>query len=98
MIDVLLTDWLHLLRLLLGLVTMCIHTLCINVPHPQACLPRLQPHLRSLRRVHLLRLLLALQEAGCTPPADFMAQLTTCLQVGGRCLGGVLLRWVFGDL
>lgn len=47
----------------------------------QACLDRLQPHLRGLRRVHLLRLLLALAESGHRPREELMARVLGCLQV-----------------
>ncbi|PNW79509.1 hypothetical protein CHLRE_08g358350v5 [Chlamydomonas reinhardtii] len=46
----------------------------------EACLDRLQPHLRGLRRVHLLRLLLALAESGHRPREELMARVLGCLQ------------------
>ncbi|KAG2430964.1 hypothetical protein HYH02_013497 [Chlamydomonas schloesseri] len=46
----------------------------------ESCLDRLQPHLRSLRRVHLLRLLLALAESGHRPREELMARVLGCLQ------------------
>ncbi|GIL93392.1 hypothetical protein Vretifemale_20795 [Volvox reticuliferus] len=46
----------------------------------QMCLDRLMPALRSMRRVHLLRLILALAEADHRPSEAFMARLLACLQ------------------
>ncbi|GIL54879.1 hypothetical protein Vafri_10574, partial [Volvox africanus] len=46
----------------------------------QICLDQLLPALRSLRRVHLLRLVLALAEADHQPGETFMARLLACLQ------------------
>ncbi|GLI71134.1 hypothetical protein VaNZ11_016231 [Volvox africanus] len=46
----------------------------------QICLDQLLPALRSLRRVYLLRLVLALAEADYRPSEAFMARLLACLQ------------------
>ncbi|EFJ51505.1 hypothetical protein VOLCADRAFT_87585 [Volvox carteri f. nagariensis] len=57
----------------------------------QACLERLHPGLRSLRRVHLLRLLLALSESGHRASEGFMNRLLACLQPKLPLLGATQL-------